>query len=130
MVVKQKGLTCGGYCCKHCQGFWRANRGWRLICPTGGTQLILDEPPHHLYRAGSVAAWSTTSAWRRWLLFAMLPWKPINSVARMHFTKEQGLHEVLNAIWEVILSNPELKGLREIHKLTRERAASAPRLSS
>ena len=59
IVDKKKGETKGGYVCRHCRGFWRGGKGSsRFLMITGEhkgksaqLQLILDEPPQHLYEA-------------------------------------------------------------------------------
>ena len=57
IISKEKGVTTGGYMCKHCQGFWKQGRGaTRLVQIIGrnrgkkvSLQLIMDEPPEALY---------------------------------------------------------------------------------
>ena len=52
IISKEKGVTTGGYMCKHCQGFWKQGRGaTRLVQIIGrnkgkkvSLQLIMDEP--------------------------------------------------------------------------------------
>ena len=59
IVDKKKGETKGGYVCRHCRGFWKGGKGSsRFLMITGEhkgksaqLQLILDEPPQHLYEA-------------------------------------------------------------------------------
>ena len=56
IISKEKGVTTGGYMCKHCQGFWKQGKGaTRLVQIIGRhrgrriSQLIMDEPPEALY---------------------------------------------------------------------------------
>ena len=59
IVDKKKGETKGGYVCRHCRGFWRGGKGSSRFLMLSGEdkgksaqlQLILDEPPQHLYEA-------------------------------------------------------------------------------
>ena len=57
IISKEKGVTTGGYMCKHCQGFWKQDRAATRLAQIIGRhrsrkislQLIMDEPPEALY---------------------------------------------------------------------------------
>ncbi|CAE7939614.1 unnamed protein product, partial [Symbiodinium sp. KB8] len=94
IVDKKKGETKGGYVCRHCRGFWRGGKG-----KSAQLQLMLDEPPQHLYEAwvkDRIDALSFTSAW---------------------FSKKNLMGNVSDLIWSVVLSNPEKEGLKKIHEI-------------
>ena len=38
IISKEKGVTTGGYMCKHCQGFWKQGPGCYPTCPDHWTQ--------------------------------------------------------------------------------------------
>ena len=123
MVVKQHGVTRGGYACKHCQGYWRAGRGGsrmvQIQCSKNAVQLILDEPPDAPFTA--------------WCNDRMEYYKRVEpnaaprdarptlvdrAACRLRF---QGLAS--DAIWTVILANPEKEALEKIAKLGKQHEA-------
>ena len=79
IISKEKGVTTGGYMCRHCQSFWKQGRGaTRLVQIIGrrrgrkvSRQLIMDEPPEALYNHLSRTASSTTRGWSQWPLHVM-----------------------------------------------------------
>ena len=80
IISKEKGVTTGGYMCKHCQGFWKQGRGaTRLVQIIGrnrgkkvSLQLIMDEPPDTT--SGSRTGSSTTREWSQWRRPVMSSW--------------------------------------------------------
>ena len=82
IISKEKGVTTGGYMCKHCQGFWKQGRGaTRLVQIIGrhrgrkiSLQLIMDEPLRPSTINGSKTASSATSEWSQWQPLEMSNW--------------------------------------------------------
>ncbi|CAE7814291.1 MKK3 [Symbiodinium sp. CCMP2592] len=134
IVDKKKGETRGGYVCRHCKGFWRSGRGAsRFLLITGEhkgksaqLQLILDEPPQHLYEA--------------WVKDRIEFYKRVEPTAaprdrslrvnpslssRLRFSKTNLMGQVSDMIWSVVLSNPERDGLKKIHELAASRVRPA-----
>ncbi|CAE7030906.1 ppsC [Symbiodinium sp. CCMP2592] len=134
IVDKKKGETRGGYVCRHCKGFWRSGRGAsRFLVITGEhkgksaqLQLILDEPPQHLYEA--------------WVKDRIEFYKRVEPTAaprdrslrvnpslssRLRFRKTNLMGQVSDMIWSVVLSNPERDGLKKIHELAASRVRPA-----
>ncbi|CAE6963924.1 ppsC [Symbiodinium sp. CCMP2592] len=134
IVDKKKGETRGGYVCRHCKGFWRSGRGAsRFLLITGEhrgksaqLQLILDEPPLHLYES--------------WVKDRIEFYKRVEPTAaprdrslrvnpslssRLRFSKTNLMGQVSNMIWSVVLSNLERDGLKKIHELAASRVRPA-----
>ena len=132
--VKQSGVTRGGWACKACQGFWRQGRGAsrfvQLVGDHRGTrvnlQLILDEPPQQLYND--------------WVKSRLEYYKRVEPTAaprdvalevdkdhtqRLKFSCQNGLGNISNAIWSVLLSNPDLESFRKINELAATRVQPA-----
>ncbi|CAE7412904.1 ppsC [Symbiodinium sp. CCMP2592] len=101
IVDKKKGETRGGYVWKSAQ-----------------LQLILDEPPQHLYES--------------WIKDRIELYKRVEPTAaprdrslrvnpslssRLRFSKTNLMGQVSDMIWSVVLSNPERDGLKKIHEL-------------
>ena len=122
MVQKEKGVTRGGYVCKWCRGFWKGKMGSsRFLQITSGRtvlQLVLDEPPERLYNR-----WvkDRIEFYKRLEPTAPLRDVPLkvdpNPVHRLRFSVSNGLGHVSDAIWSVVLANPEKAGLEGIHHL-------------
>ena len=122
MVQKEKGVTRGGYVCKWCRGFWKGKMGSsRFLQITSGRtvlQLVLDEPPERLYNR-----WvkDRIEFYKRLEPTAPLRDVPLkvdpNPVHRLRFSVSNGLGNVSDAIWSVVLANPEKAGLEGIHHL-------------
>ena len=121
MVQKEKGVTCGGYyCCKWCKGFWKGKMGSsRFLQITSGNvvlQMVLDEPPERLYNR-----WvkDRIEFYKRLEPTAPLRDVPLkvdpNPVHRLRFSISNGLGNVSDAIWNIVLANPEKAGLEGIH---------------
>lgn len=61
VVTKEKCVTTGGYMCRYCRGFWKSARGGTRFLQILGRhrnsvaalQMVLDEPPQHLYERWS-----------------------------------------------------------------------------
>ena len=127
-------MTRGGWVCKACQGFWRQARGAsrfvQLIGEHRGAkvnlQLILDEPPQQLYNS--------------WVKSRLECYKRVEPTAaprdvalevdpdhtqRLKFSCQNGNGNVSNAIWSVLLSNPDLEGLQKINALAASRVQPA-----
>ena len=96
--------------CKYCKGYWRAGGGGtRLLQIRAGKailQLVLDEPPEGLYNR-----WvkERLEYYRR-----VEPSAPLRDVSivdqkvpRFRFSQTTQTGHVSNAIWELILRNPE-----------------------
>ena len=134
LKTKEAGVTRGGWVCKACQGFWRQGRGSsrfvQLIGEHRGVktnlQLILDEPPQQLYND-----WvkSRLEFYKR-----VEPTAPPRDVAlevdpdhtqRLKFSCQNGNGNVSNAIWSVLLSNPDLEGLKKISELAARKVQPA-----
>ena len=134
VVAKEKGATRGGYMCRYCQGFWKASRGGsRFLQITGehrgslaSLQLVLDEPPEALYN--------------KWIKERMEFYKRVEPCAaprderlelvgkmnqRLRFSTSNNLGAVSDAIWQVILSNEEMKGIRAIQQVAQKVTAAA-----
>ena len=126
LKTKEAGVSRGGWVCKACQGFWRQGKGAsrfvQLIGEHKGVksnlQLILDEPPQQLYNE-----WvkSRLEFYKR-----VEPTAPPRDVAlevdpdhtqRLKFSCQNGNGNISNAIWSVLLSNPDLEGLKKISEL-------------
>ena len=112
---KEKGVTCGGYMCKRCQGFWRAsNGGTRTVQISANReriQLILDEPPD-----GAFNEWARS---RIAFYQRVEPNAPPRDTSppkmanyRIRFTGAAS-----DAVWLVVLSNPEAPALAAISGL-------------
>ena len=106
MAQKEKGVTRGGYVCKCLEG------------EDGQLQLVLDEPPERLYNR-----WvkDRIEFYKRLEPTAPLRDVPLkvdpNPVHRLRFSVSNGLGHVSDAIWSVVLANPEKAGLEGIHHL-------------
>ena len=115
MVQKEKGVTRGGYCCKWCKGFWKGKMGSsRFLQITSGNvvlQMVLDEPPERLYNR-----WvkDRIEFYKRLEPTAPLRDVPLkvdpNPVHRLSFSISNGLGNVSDAIWNIVLANPEKAG--------------------
>ena len=121
MVQKKKGVTRGGYVCKWCRGFWKGKMGssrfLRITSHRTVLQLVLDEPPERLYN--------------RWVKDRIefykrlepIPLRDVplkvgpNPVHRLRFSVSNGMGNISDAIWTVVLANPEKAGLEGIHRL-------------
>ena len=120
MVQKEKGVTRGGYCCKWCKGFWKGKMGSsRFLQITSANvvlQMVLDEPPERLYNR-----WvkDRIEFYKRLEPTAPLRDVPLkvdpNPVHRLRFSISNGLGNVSDAIWNIVLANPEKAGLEGIH---------------
>ena len=134
LKTKEAGVTRGGWVCKACQGFWRQGRGAsrfvQLIGEHRGVkanlQLILDEPPQQLYND-----WVKS---RLEFNKKVEPTAPPRDVAlevdpdhtqRLKFSCQNGNANVSNAIWSVLLSNPDLESLRKINALAAHKVQPA-----
>jgi hypothetical protein len=112
-----KGETRGGYVCRHCQGFWKPGQGGgRFLQISDGTvtlQAIVDEPPGTMY-----AKWikSRVEWYKRILPRAPLtdekPNLALPARNRLRFSES-----LSNALWEIVLSNPEEAALQSIERL-------------
>ena len=134
LKTKEAGVTRGGWVCKACQGFWRQGKGAsrfvQLIGEHRGAkvnlQLILDEPPQQLYNS--------------WVKSRLEYYKRVEPTAaprdvalevdpdhtqRLKFSCQNDNANVSNAIWSVLLSNPDLEGLRKINELAANRVQPA-----
>ena len=125
IISKEKGVTTGGYMCKHCQGFWKQGRGaTRLVQIIGrhrgrkvSLQLIMDEPPEALYN--------------QWIKDRIEYYKRVEPVAaprdeqldlgppvaRIRVSHSNDRGPVGQLIWQSILSNCELANLQYIGKV-------------
>ena len=122
MVQKEKGVTRGGYVCKWCRGFVEGQMGSsRFLQITSGRtvlQLVLDEPPERLYNR-----WvkDRIEFYKRLEPTAPLRDVPLkvdpNPVHRLRFSVSNGMGNISDAIWSVVLANPEKAGLEGIHHL-------------
>ena len=119
MVQKEKGVTRGGYCCKWCKGFWKGKMGSsRFLQITSGNVVLqmVDEPPERLYNR-----WvkDRIEFYKRLEPTAPLRDVPLkvdpNPVHRLRFSISNGLGNVSDAIWNIVLANPEKAGLEGIH---------------
>ena len=103
--------------CKYCKGYWRAGGGGaRLLQIRAGKailQLVLDEPPDGLYNR-----WvkERLEYYRR-----VEPSAPLRDVSvvdqkvpRFRFSRTTQTGHVSDAIWELILRNPEAAALKRI----------------
>ena len=116
MIQKEKGVTRGGYCCKWCKGFWKGKMGSsRFLQITSGNvvlQMVLDEPPERLYNR-----WvkDRIEFYKRLEPTAPLRDVPLkvdpNPVHRLRFSISNGLGNVSDSIWNIVLANPEKAGL-------------------
>jgi len=134
LKMKEAGVTRGGWACKASQGFSKQGRGAsrfvQLIGEHRGTkvnlQLILDEPPQQLYndwvesRLEYYKRVEPTAAPRD----VALEVDP-DHTQRLKFSCQNGNANVSNAIWSVLLSNPDLEGLRKINELAANRVQPA-----
>ena len=122
LIPKTKGETRGGYMCKYCKGYWRAGGGGaRLLQIRAGKailQLVLDEPPEGLYNR-----WvkERLEYYRR-----VEPSAPLRDVSivdqkvpRFRFSQTTQTGHVSNAIWELILRNPETAALKRIDDIAK-----------
>jgi hypothetical protein len=115
IISRKKGVTCGGYMCKHCQGFWRScNGGTRMVQISTNReriQLILDEPPE---RAFNEWARSRIAFYQR-----VEPNAPPRDTAppKMAKYRLRFSGSASDAVWLVVLSNPEAPGLAAISNL-------------
>ena len=122
MIQKEKGVTRGGYCCKWCKGFWKGKMGSsRFLQITSGNmvlQMVLDEVPKRLYNR-----WvkDRIEFYKRLEPTAPLRDVPLkvdpNPVHRLRFSMSNGLGHVSDAIWNIVLANPEKAGLEGIHNV-------------
>ena len=130
---KEKGVTTGGYMCKHCQGFWKQGKGaTRLVQIIGrhkgrkiSLQLIMDEPPEALYN--------------QWIKDRIEYYKRVEPVAaprdeqldlgppvaRIRLSHSNDRGPVGQLIWQSILSNRELANLQYIGKVADKHAQKA-----
>ena len=119
LIPKTKGETRGGYMCKYCKGYWRAG-GAHLQIRAGKAilQLVLDEPPEGLYNR-----WvkERLEYYRR-----VEPSAPLRDVSivdqkvpRFRFSQTTQTGHVSNAIWELILRNPEAAALKRIDDIAK-----------
>ena len=133
IISKEKGVTTGGYMCKHCQGFWKQGRGaTRLVQIIGRSrgkrvslQLIMDEPPEALYN--------------QWIRDRIEYYKRVEPVApprdeqldlgppvaRIRVSHSNDRGPVGQMIWASILSNRELANLQYIGKVADKHAKRA-----
>ena len=133
IISKEKGVTTGGYMCKHCQGFWKQGRGaTRLVQIIGrnrgkkvSLQLIMDEPPEALYN--------------QWIRDRIEYYKRVEPVApprdeqldlgppvaRLRVSHSNDRGAVGQMIWASILSNRELSNLQYIGKVADKHAKRA-----
>ncbi|CAK9108251.1 unnamed protein product, partial [Durusdinium trenchii] len=111
------------------EGFWKASRGGsRFLQITGeqwgslaSLQLVLDEPPEALYN--------------KWIKERMEFYKRVEPCAaarderlelvgkmnqRMRFSTSNNLGSVSDAIWQVILCNEEMRGIRAIQQVAQK----------
>ena len=122
LIPKTKGETRGGYMCKYCKGYWRAGGGGtRLLQIRAGKailQLVLDEPPDGLYNR-----WvkERLEFYRR-----VEPSAPLRDVSvvdqkvpRFRFGHTTQTGHVSDAIWELILRNPEAAALKRIDDIAK-----------
>ena len=122
LIPKTKGETRGGYMCKYCKGYWRAGGGGtRLLQIRAGKailQLVLDEPPDGLYNR-----WvkERLEFYRR-----VEPSAPLRDVSvvdqkvpRFRFGNTTQTGHVSDAIWELILRNPEAAALKRIDDIAK-----------
>ncbi|WP_428379736.1 hypothetical protein [Marinobacter adhaerens] len=122
LIPKTKGETRGGYMCKYCKGYWRAGGGGtRLLQIRAGKailQLVLDEPPNGLYNR-----WvkERLEFYRR-----VEPSAPLRDVSvvdqkvpRFRFGNTTQTGHVSDAIWELILRNPEAAALKRIDDIAK-----------
>jgi hypothetical protein len=117
--VRQSCVTRGGYVCRHCAGMWKASRGGsrmlQLSGVTGKIQLVVDEPPEIEYNQ-----WAND---RIEYYKCVEPNAPIRDVApdvtlpAAHRVRLRGLAS--EAVWKVVLTNPEKAGLQAINRLGR-----------
>ena len=131
MVQKEKGVTRGGYCCKWCKGFWKGKMGSsRFLQITSGNvvlQMVLDEPPERLYNR-----WvkDRIEFYKRLEPTAPLRDVPLkvdpNPVHRLRFSISNGLGNVSDAIWNIVLANPEKAGLEGIHHVADKHIGYCP----
>ena len=111
--------------CKYCKGYWRAGGGGaRLLQIRAGKailQLVLDEPPEGLYNR-----WvkERLEYYRR-----VEPSAPLRDVSvvdqkvpRFRFSHTTQTGHVSNAIWELILRNPEAAALKRIDDIAKRAA--------
>ena len=118
--TKVAGETKGGYVCRHCQGFWRPGRGGgRFLQISDGEvtlQLITDEPPGPLY-----AKWirSRVEWYKR-----VAPRAPLtDEKPNLDLPAKNRIRcgsAVSEALWAIVLSNPEEGALQEIERLASE----------
>ena len=133
IISKEKGVTTGGYMCKHCQGFWKQGKGaTRLVQIIGrhkgrkiSLQLIMDEPPEALYN--------------QWIKDRIEYYKRVEPVAaprdeqldlgppvaRIRLSHSNDRGPVGQLIWQSILSNRELANLQYIGKVADKHAQKA-----
>ena len=127
LKTKEAGVTRGGWVCKACQGFWRQGKGAsrfvQLIGEHRGAkvnlQLILDDSwvksrLEYYKRVEPTAA-------PRDVALEVDP----DHTQRLKFSCQNGNANVSNAIWSVLLSNPDLEGLRKINELAANRVQPA-----
>ena len=119
IISKEKGVTCGGYMCKHCQGYWRSsNGGTRMVQISTNReriQLILDEPPE---RAFNEWARSRIAFYQR-----VEPNAPPRDTTPPKMAKYRLRFSgaASDAVWLVVLSNPEAPALAAISGLAAQR---------
>ena len=133
IISKEKGVTTGGYMCKHCQGFWKQGRGaTRLVQIIGrnrgkkvSLQLIMDEPPEALYN--------------QWIKDRIEYYNRVEPVApprdeqldlgppvaRLRVSHSNDRGAVGQMIWASILSNRELSNLQYIGRVADKHARRA-----
>ena len=118
-ITKEHGVTRSGYHCKHCRGKWVGNRGGSRMVQIGNgqnkIQLILVEPQEALYNQ-----WAND---RIEFYKRVEPNAPVRDVAPEF--SEKAAHRLRlrkmasDAVWDVVLSNPEKAGLAAIQQLGR-----------
>ena len=132
-VPKESGVKrAGGYACKYCDGFWKAQNGQQH----GGhshtqkcmaMQLILDEPPEQLYnqrikdRMASYLRVEPVGAIRDEARDLDYPVKE-----RLRFSTQNNLASVSDIMCGVLLSNPERDGFLKIQQLAGKRVSRGP----
>ena len=98
------------------QGFLEGKDGVQITSGNVVLQMVLDEPPERLYNR-----WvkDRIEFYKRLEPTAPLRDVPLkvdpNPVHRLRFSISNGLGNVSDAIWNIVLANPEKAGLEGIH---------------
>ena len=123
LVVKQHGITTGGYMCRHCQGKWKAGRGGTRMVQIGNgkekIQLILDEPPEAMYNK-----WCNDRIEFYKRIEPNAPLRDVKPEATAALCRLRFRGLASDAVWSVILSNPEQSTLAAITNLGRKHELS------